>query len=261
MEKIIEFRNNNFAYNGTNAFNDFNMEINEGDIVTLVGPGGSGKTTLLKMLCNRLPNDSVYYREKNLKSCNIDEIRHNIVIVFDTPINAPTVRSELVKYLKILKFNDEDITSRLKEMDKYFGIERIMDTNPKDLSKDEEYLIKLLRYLIIKPAFIGIDNVLTYLFESDIKKFFDFVKKNNITVLNITNDLNLALYGNKLLVIEDFVLILEGNPLSVLKTDTLLKRLGLALPIAVDLSIELIHYDVLKKIYTDKEKLVNALWK
>ena len=65
MGTIIEFRNTNFGYDNTNAFNDFNMQINDGDIVTLIGPGGSGKTTLLKMLCHKLPNNTCYY-----KSCN-----------------------------------------------------------------------------------------------------------------------------------------------------------------------------------------------
>lgn len=261
MEKIIEFRNTNFAYNNTNAFVDFNMEINEGDIVTLIGTPASGKTTLLKMLCNKLPNDSVYYRGTNIKSCNIQELRQNLIVVFDLPLTSASVKGELHRFISKLGFSSLDIENNIKELDKYFNINRMLDLDPKSLSREEKTLIKILRYLIIKPSFIAIDNLTTELSHIDQKKLFDFIKKNKMTLLNVTNDLELSLFGNKLYVLENFVLILEGGTLSVLKTDTLLKRLGFKLPFAVELSIELNHYDVLNKIYTDKEKLVNVLWK
>ncbi len=261
MSKLIEFRNTNFAYNSNNAFNDFNMEIMEGDIVTLVGAPASGKTTLLKMLVHKLPNDAVYYKGIPISKANIDEVKNNVVVIFDSKVTSPTVELELKKYVAKLGISPMEIEERLALLDKSFGISRIKDLNPKALSTEELYLVKILRYLIIFPRFLAIDMILSNLSEIDIKKFFDFVHKNKITLLNVTNDLNLALYGNKLLVLESFVLILEGNTQSVLKTDTLLKRLGFKLPLPVELSIELNHYDVLNKVYTDKEKLVSALWK
>ena len=56
-------------------------------------------------------------------------------------------------------------------------------------------------------------------------------------------------------------MIMEGSTISVLQSDTLLKRLGFKLPLAVSLSIELGNYGILKKIYTSNEKLVKELWK
>jgi len=261
MGKLIEFRNTNFAYNVTHAFKDFNLEIMEEDIVTLVGPGGSGKTTLLKILKKSLPNNSVYYNGVPIATYNTEELKKNLVVIFDYPFEVATVKGELRRFISTLNINTDEIDLRLKELDKYFKIERFLDLDPRTLSNEEQYLIKILRYLIIKPKFIAIDNILSNIQEVYIKKFFDYIKKNKMTLLNVTNDLNLALYGNKLCVLEDFTLILEGNPLSVLKTDTLLKRLGFKLPFAVEMSIELMHYDILNKVYTDKEKLVNNLWK
>ena len=77
----------------------------------------------------------------------------------------------------------------------------------------------------------------------------------------MTNNLSDTLYGEKIYVIDDFELILEGSTKSVLKTDTLLKRLGFELPVPVELSIELNNYGVIDQIYTDGEDLVNELWK
>ena len=261
MEKIIEFRNVNFAYNNTNAFTDFSMEIMEGDIVTMVGTSGSGKTTLLKMLCHRLPNDAVYYKGSRLASYDVRDLQKDIVVIFDAPIATDSCVAELKRYLSKLNFNKEEIESRVHEIVDYFSIESFINSEPSKLSREELYMIKILRYLIIEPQFIAIDNILSCVGEYNKKRIIEFIKKKKITLLNVTTELADALYGDKLFVLENFVLILEGSTLSVLKTDTLLKRLGFRLPLAVDLSIELIHYDVLQKIYMDDEKLVNALWK
>ncbi len=261
MKKIIEFKNINFAYNNTNAFNDFSMEIIEGDIVTMVGTSGSGKTTLLKMLCHRLPNETVYYRGREMSSYTAQELQKKVVVIFDSPITSSSCIQELKKYLNKLRLPHSEIDSRIEKFVKYFSMEAYINIEIPKLTREETYMIKILRYLIIDPSFIAIDCILNCVGEINKKRIFEYIKKNKITLLNVTTDLDDSLYGNKLFVLENFVLILEGNTLSVLKTDTLLKRLGFKLPLAVDLSIELIHYDVLKKIYTNNEKLVNALWK
>lgn len=261
MEKIIEIKDLNFAYNSTNAFNDFSMEIEEGDIVTLIGTRGSGKTTLLKMLCHQLPNDTIYYNGRKISSYNVQDLQRDIVVIFDTPIVGLTPLQELKRFISKIGLSKEDVEKRLETLIAHFGLEEMINEPLNRLSRENTYLIKVLRYLIINPKFLAIDSILDCIGESYKKKFFAYIKKHEITLLNVTNNLDDALYGNKLFVLENFVLILEGNTLSVLKTDTLLKRLGFRLPLPVDLSIELNHYEVLKKIYTDNEKLVNALWK
>lgn len=261
MEKLIEFKNMNFAYTAKSAFSDFNIEVMRGDIVTLIGTNGSGKTTLLKMLCKRLPNESVYYKGVCVKDHDVKELQREIVVIFDSPIKESVIENELKRYLLMIGLTNEEIDSRIDSISKFFNIESLLKKRVKELNMSERNLIKILRYLIINPVFLAVDNMISMLDPLDIKKFFEYIKKNKITLLNVTNDLNQSLYGNKIFVLDDFVLILEGSTTSVLKADTLLKRLGFKLPLAVELSIELGHYDLLNKIYTDKEKLVNALWK
>lgn len=261
MGKILEFKNTNFAYNDTNAFDDLSLEIIEGDIVTLIGPSGSGKTTLLKMICHLLPNDSIYYKERPIADYKSEELRKELVVIFDNPITSATPLGELKKYVTKIGLSKNEVDKRVDDFVEYFSMGSFINIEKNKLTREEKYLIKILRYLIIEPKFIAIDGILSCVGDIYKKKIFSYIKKHHMTLLNITSDLNDALFGTKLFVLEKFVLILEGSTLSVLKTDTLLKRLGFRLPLPVDLSIELIHYDVLKKIYTDNEKLVKALWK
>lgn len=261
MEKIVEFKNINFAYNGNAAFNDFSMEIEKGDFVTMIGTSGSGKTTLLKMLCHCLPNAGIYYKGQKVDSYKTEDLQKEIVVIFDTPILNKTAHLELKRFITKIGLNQEDIANRIDEFVKTFNMESYINKAIKELTREELYMIKILRYLIIVPEFLAIDSILSCVSKANRDKIVAFIKRHEITCLNVTADLDDSLYGNKLFVLENFVLILEGSTMSVLKTDTLLKRLGFKLPLAVDLSIELIHYDVLKKIYTEKEKLVAALWK
>lgn len=261
MENIIEFRHTNYSYNGTNAFNDFNLAVEAKDLVSIIGPIGSGKTTLLKMLCHKLPNDTCYFEGQCFNLYSTAVLKKSIVVIFDLPFVENTVREELSSKIKTLDFDSSEIDNRCNELIKLFGLEDDENTNLDRLSYNRQYLIKILRYLIINPKVLAIDNLLVNLSKKDKDKVIDYIKKHKITLINVTTDLNETLYGSKIFVLENFVMIMEGSTISVLQSDTLLKRLGFKLPLAVSLSIELGNYGILKKIYTSNEKLVKELWK
>lgn len=104
-------------------------------------------------------------------------------------------------------------------------------------------------------------NVLNNLDDTKFKELFSYMKSNNILFINITNNVELCLYTDYLIVYDKENILIEGSTLEVLKNDRLLKRLGFNLPFMVDLSILLKDYGLIDKIYLDKESLVNELWK
>lgn len=261
MGSIIEFRHTNFSYNGTNAFNDFNLEIGAKELVSIIGAIGSGKTTLLKMLCHKLPNGSCYFDGAPFSSYKKDVLRKSVVVVFDTPFETNIVGKELMSKIDLLDISKDERDARLDEILKTFGLEKDKETKIDRLPYSKQYLIKILRYLIIIPKVFAIDNLLVNLSTKDKEKIIEYIKKHEITFINVTSDLDETLYGNRVFVMENFVVIMEGNPTPVLEADTILKRLGFKLPLAIYLSIELCNYGILKKIYTSDEKLVKALWK
>ncbi len=261
MEKIIEFRHTNFSYNGSNAFNDFNMYVDAKDIVSIVGPMGSGKTTLLKMLCHKLPNDSCYFKGKPFSEYSSDELKRQIVVILDLPFTANKVQQELLSKIEQLSVDSSEKLDKFNDIVDFFGLKDVLSLDIDRLSFGKQNLIKILRYLIIHPKVVAIDNLLVNLSKEDKNRVIDYIKKYEMTLINVTNDLSETLYGNRIFVLENFVMIMEGNTLTVLQADTLLKRLGFKLPLAVGLSIELGNYGLIKKVYTTNEKLVKALWK
>ena len=260
MGKIIEIKNLNYEY-GDLAFESFNMSINEGDIVSLIGPSLSGKTTLLKMLCHKLPNEWCYFKGNSFKDISVNTLKREIVVVLDTKLNEYSVKLELLHYISQLDFSEKVIDEKYNKIITYFGLEMIENKPILELSYRDKVLIRILSYLIIEPSFLAIDCVFSLLSNTNKKRLIEYIKENKITLLNVINDLNDTLLGNKIYIIDNHELIMNGSTTSILKADTVLKRLGFSLPLATDLSIQLVNYEILKKIYNDSDKLVGALWK
>ena len=92
------------------------------------------------------------------------------------------------------------------------------------------------------------------------KEIFDLLDKQNINYVNVTSNIEDALFGDYIIVYDEDMKVLEGNKEVVLKNEKLLKKLGFGVPFVVDLSIQLMYYDILDKVYFDVDNLLEALW-
>ena len=81
------------------------------------------------------------------------------------------------------------------------------------------------------------------------------------TIILSTNNLEDTINTDYLYILDKGKIVVEGAPLTVLKEDTLINRLGLTLPFMVDLSLKLKFYELIDDIELDMEALVNKLWK
>ena len=97
------------------------------------------------------------------------------------------------------------------------------------------------------------------------KKILDFVKKiqieENVTILQVTHDMEECLYSNYLYVLKDGKFVLQGLKEEVFKEENKFTKMGLELPFLVSLSKKLQYYDLVDTYYYDMEQLVDALWK
>ena len=126
--------------------------------------------------------------------------------------------------------------------------------------KDLEFN-KLVERLEFFPNKQVIFNETLYGLKLDEKmKIFKLLKKQNISYINVTSNVEDALYSDYIFVYDGNKLVLEGNRNEVLKEEKTLKRLGYGLPFVVDLSIQLNYYDIFNKVYYDLDELVGALW-
>lgn len=126
--------------------------------------------------------------------------------------------------------------------------------------KDLEFN-KLVERLEFFPNKQVIFNETLYGLKLDEKmEIFKLLKKQNISYINVTSNVEDALYSDYIFVYDGNKLVLEGSRNEVLKEEKTLKRLGYGLPFVVDLSIQLNYYDIFNKVYYDLDELVRALW-
>lgn len=126
--------------------------------------------------------------------------------------------------------------------------------------KDLEFN-KLVERLEFFPNKQVIFNETLYGLKLDEKmEIFKLLKKQNISYINVTSNVEDTIYSDYVIVYDQNKKVLEGNKNEVLKEEKTLKRLGYGLPFVVDLSIQLNYYDIFNKVYYDLDELVRALW-
>ena len=138
-----------------------------------------------------------------------------------------------------------------------------INMSKKILSKYKDYYIIDNNFTydkLLKNKKVIFFNVLNNLKEEELNKLFSYLKENNIKFINVTNNMELCLYTDYLIVMDTENILVEGPTIEVLKNDKLLKRLGFELPFIVDLSLLLKDYNLVNKIYLDNESLVGDLW-
>lgn len=266
---IIDIRNLTFKYEEKLIFDKFNLSIEENSFTTIIGLNGSGKSTLIKILLGLLPADGeIKINDMLLEKNSIKEIRKLIGVVFENPDNqfvAETVMDDIAFSLENLQFKPRDIRIKVKDIANYLGISHLLEREPHSLSGGEKQLVALASALVHDPKILILDEALTMVDVKIRNQIYKILKEINetkgITIINVTHDIDELLYGKDIIVIDDGNVILKGSKEEVLLEEKVFNKLGLELPFMVSLSIKLMYYDLIDKLYFDMNEMVNAIWK
>jgi len=168
----------------------------------------------------------------------------------------------------IILYNEFDYSKKRKKILKslsktnafnYFAVENIDSTWY--LYKEDNIYLSIIFALLKRPEILVINDLLTWLSPERKEKIFAYASGNNISIINLTSDVEEIMYTNYLIVLGMNSVELEGNTLDVLKDEKKLCNLGFNLPFYFDLSLQLNYYNVLNDIYSSKETLESAIWK
>lgn len=231
-------------------------------VISVLGPTNSGKTYFLKKLINVIPNHDVYLDDILISEYDITYLKNNIAVVLDDDVfKCEYVAEEFHYYLSKLGYRIDEITNKINEIEKFFKISKLLSERIDALTIEKRILIKILALLIIKPQIFGIDNLLSYLNETDKKNLLNFCVSNKITLINCTNNGEDLLISDKVLLLNDMKTVFYGDKKELLNGNTILPYIGINLPFTAEMSQNLVLYGIINKVYLDEKKLVDKIWK
>ncbi len=266
---IIKINQLNFHYGKMKIIDNLDLNVEQGEWLSIVGPNGSGKSTLIRILIGLLEVDSdIIIDDLILNKENIMEIRKIVGVIFENPNNqfiGATVRDDIAFGLENLNIHPQDIIKKIDKVAKSLDIDNLLDKEPHKLSGGEKQKVILASILVLEPKIIILDEALAMIDPIDKEGILKLLKKINkkqkITIINATNDLEDTLYGDRIVVLKKGSKLLEGKTIEILIQDKILTRLGLELPFMIDLSIKLKFYNLIDEVITDMDQMINILWK
>lgn len=213
MSKIIEYKNIGKTYNGKWIIRNFNLSIEEGDFICIVGTSGSGKTTLLKMINGLIKPDEgdVMILDKNILNEDIISLRRKIGYAIQGNGLFPHMTvSENIGYVPRLEKKEE---KRIDEIiDKMLTLVSlpldIKEKYPDELSGGQQQRVGIARayanspmILLMDEPFGAVDSITRYQLQNDLKEIHNLT---NCTIIFITHDIYEAFkLGTHILVMDE----------------------------------------------------------
>ncbi|MCD8090666.1 MAG: ABC transporter ATP-binding protein [Clostridiales bacterium] len=213
MNTAIEFKNIKKAYGDNVVLENFNLTVEKGDFVTIIGSSGCGKTTALKMINGLIePTEGdIFIDGENIKSKNQTLLRRNIGYAIQGSVLFPHMTVEQnISYVPNLlnKRNKAKTKSAVNKWMKITGLdEDLKNRYPDELSGGQQQRVGIARALAASPEILlmdepfgAVDEITRGQLQTELKRIHS---QTGITVLFVTHDISEALkLGTKVLVID-----------------------------------------------------------
>lgn len=264
MENIIEINNLNYK----NIFSNFSISLPKNKFISIAGSNNCGKTTLVRILDKEIKTSSeILINAKPISQYKITEYYKTVrTIIPKEYINTfATIEEELNNNLDQLFISKEEKNKRIKSIYKNLSLNRIKKDNITELSIEDFIRLQIAVAVSSMPKILIIDDISPYFSEEEILEvisYFKYLVSNyDLSIILITSRLDDVITSDYLYIIHDSSIILEGNPIDVMKKDNILNRIGLKVPFMIDLSVKLQDYALIDNIELDIDRMVDKLWK
>ncbi len=260
MTNIIEVQQLNFSYpapEGKKPFpvlHDVTLSIGEGEFVAVLGHNGCGKSTFAKHLNGILKADSGTVRVMGMDPADdthLMEIRKNVGMVFQNPDNqiiATVVDEDVAFALENLGVPYPKMKERVEEALKLVGMWEYRHRAPHNLSGGQKQRIAIAGILAMHPKCIVLDEPTAMLDPQGRKEVIKTIKRLNreegITVVLITHYMDEAVQADRVVVMGEGEIVLDGTPKEVFQNVGLLHSLALDVPQTAELMFALRQEDI-----------------
>ena len=208
---FVKFDKVDKSYDGkTLVVKDLNLDIDEGEFITMLGPSGSGKTTCLMMLAGfETPTNGEIYLDSNPIS-NIPPHKRGIGMVFQNYALFPhmTVYENLAFPLRVRKISKDEIDKKVDKVLSMVSLSGFEKRMPGQLSGGQQQRVAVARSLVFDPQLVLMDEPLGAL-DKNLRESMQYEIKHihesiGVTVVYVTHDQGEALtMSNRIAVFND----------------------------------------------------------
>ena len=275
MDDIIRMEHVTFTYPATdvkesfNALNDLTLSIEKGSFVAVIGQNGSGKSTMAKLVnALLLPGEGTVWVNgyDTRDEAHLWDVRQSAGMVFQNPDNqivSSIVEDDVAFGPENLGVEPAEIRRRVDEALEAVGMTAFRKNAPHLLSGGQKQRIAIAGAIAMRPQCIVFDEPTAMLDPKGRKEVMRIIRQlhaEGITCILITHFMEEAAQADRIVILNDGQIYMDGTPREIFTDRDSLMALGLDVPMAVDLSYQLHDLGVdLPAGIVEEEELIEAL--
>lgn len=268
---IIEIKNLSFQYEGSSkeVLKNLNIDIKEGEFICVLGHNGSGKSTLAKLInAQYIPTEGdILVGNMNTKDDeSLWNIREMCGMVFQNPDNqlvATIVEEDVAFGPENLGVPREELRKRVDDCLEVVGMSEYKRHSPALLSGGQKQRIAIAGILAMNPKCLLMDEPTAMLDPQGRKDILDTVLKlreMGKTIIHITHYMEECVHADRIIVINEGEVVLEGTPREVFSNVEKMKEIGLDVPEPTEISYLLNKSNInVRRDVLTVDELVEAL--
>jgi polar amino acid transport system ATP-binding protein len=216
-------------YGKLKVLDGVNLDVDKGDVVSLIGPSGSGKSTLLRVLVGLnkpeagrvlLEGEAVDYKNKRL----LKKARERFAIVFQQYNlfqNMTVLKNVTIAPVKIQGRPKKEVTAEAEELLKKVGLGEKLKSYPDELSGGQQQRVAIARSLALKPEILLLDEVTSALDPELVNEVLDTIRvlaRENRTMIIVSHEMGFVREVSSKIAFMDAGQIIEiGDPQTILE--------------------------------------------
>lgn len=222
---MIEIKGLKKSFDDLHVLKGINQNVDEGEVLCIVGPSGSGKSTMLRCI-NRLeePTDGeIYIDGEQVTESNVDQMRTKMGMVFQSFNLFP--HKSVIENLTIGPVNvkgekEADAREKALKLLERVGLAEKADEYPRNLSGGQQQRVAIARALAMDPEVMLFDEPTSALDPEMVGEVLDVMKdlaKEGMTMIVVTHEMGFAKeVASKVIFMDGGVIVEEGTPDAVL---------------------------------------------
>ena len=270
-DSAIFLKDLSFSYieNGPLNIKEITLDIKRGQSVAIIGHNGSGKSTLAKLIDGILVQKSgdIFIFGVKMTDDNVLLLRRDIALVFQNPDSqfiGATVRDDIAFGLENECVDPKTMPQMIEECAKKVGMEEYLDREPCNLSGGQKQRVAIAGAIARKSSILILDEASAMLDPKGKSELRALIKKTreenpDLTVLNITHELEDASVADRVVVLNAGKVVLDGTPFEVFSHVEELKGMRLDIPFVQKLKQSLSVRGISLAEINSDEDLLNAL--